>query len=111
MALLAPLFLAILAAVVAFGRVYGAYQAVAVASHTGARLAATGGSEDEVRHAVIEALELADLDEGATISLDFPAATGEPVTVDVRAAIANPVRLPGLPDPLTLNSRTVMRSE
>lgn len=110
-ALLVPVLVGLLAGIVTFGRVYAAYQTVAVASHDGARVAATGGSAAEVRQTVLEALQAAELEGGATVSVNTPAATGEPVTVEVAVCVANGFPLPGVPDPVTVVKRTVMRRE
>lgn len=111
-ALAIPLLLALVAAIVTYGQVYGAYQTVAVASHAGARKAATGGSADDVRDVVIEALGAAGLDGGATVSVDGVAAlAGEPVTVAVAAGVASLLPFPGVPDPMIVSAQTVMRKE
>ncbi len=115
-----PLLLALLAGVITFGRVFGAYQTVTVASHDGARMAATGGTADEVRQVVLEALQAAGLDASSSVTIGpEPSVAGEPnataagdaVTVVVTAIVVSPVPFPGVPDTVTLVSRTAMRRE
>ena len=111
-ALVVPLLFAMVAAIVTFGRVYGAYQTVAVASHDGARSVATGGSAADGRQVALEALAVAGLDAGATVSVEGSAAlAGEAVTVVVAVSVSNALPFPGVPDPVVVAARTVMRKE
>ncbi|MBM3268599.1 MAG: pilus assembly protein [Candidatus Sericytochromatia bacterium] len=111
-ALVLPVLLGLIFGIFLFGRVYASYLVVASATRQGARLAAIGRGEAEVRAAVSETLAAAGLASGASVSIaGTDGAAGDPVTVDVVAFLDSPVPVPGLPDPVPLAGRSVMRRE
>jgi hypothetical protein len=116
-----PILLAVLLGAVQFSLWLSAQQRVALASREGARVAATGGTSDEVAAAVRATLgdarfSAAEVRAGLTESNGDPVASGEPVSVVVSLPAAAVV-----PDLLRfvgfsirneiLASQTVMRKE
>ena len=107
-----PVLIGLIYAVIAFGRVYGAYLALSSTTRDAARLAAIGASRAEIEQAVHDSLDPAGLAGGANLSIvGETGQAGEPVTVKVTISVTNPVAIPGLPDPMTLTSWTTMRRE
>ncbi len=111
-ALVLPVLLGLIFGIFGFGRVYASYLVVAGAGREGVRLAAIGRSDADVEAAVLATLESAGLESSASIAIaGTGGSAGDPVTVDVVAWLSTPVPLPGLPDPVRLTVRAVMRKE
>jgi Flp pilus assembly protein TadG len=111
--LVLPVLIGLVWGVFSFGRGYGAYLVVAAASRDGARMAALGRDDQEVRDVVFSDLASTGIaSAAATVSISGQTGIpGDPVTVQVVAAIENPAPLPGLPACIALTSATTMRKE
>ncbi|NPV90006.1 MAG: pilus assembly protein [Firmicutes bacterium] len=114
MALILPVLLLLLMGVMQFGLVMGSYLLMGNAAREGARLAAVGGTDSEIRarvSAVSGALDPDDLD--ITISPTGTRARGTSVTITLEYPVDIFLPLPAgvIPDPLPLETFTTMRVE
>ena len=113
MAIMLPLLLLILFAIIDFGRVLGAYMLIHDLARDGARTGVVGGTDTEIKNHIINNDSfLGIVNTDITI---FPAtrAVGESLTVriDYDMDIMTPIISSLVPDPFPLSAQYVMRIE
>lgn len=114
-ALILPLLLLIVFAIIEFGRIFNAYLIITSASREGARIAAISNNDVEVKNAITLAASTLDATK-LRITIQ-PSGTdrkqGNQVTVliDYSVDIISPIVAELIPDPFIIKSTTVMRVE
>lgn len=114
MALILPILLMLLLGIVEFGRIFNGYLVTSQASREGARVAALGYSDTEIREAARKAAGIFDPTEvDVDIDPEEPREKGESVTVVVShdLDLFAPFITAVLPNPFTVTGTTVMRVE
>lgn len=108
-ALVLPVLLLLIAAIATFGFLFNGMLAVTNASREGARSGAVGDNATTVRATVTSYLVSAGLDPAqATVGIQT---SGGKITVQVTYPMRLPFSIPGVPDPVPLGARSVMRIE
>lgn len=115
MALVIPLFFILLFGVIEMGRIGYAYITVSNAARAGARLATTGGTDQEIRAAVFEAAPSLNPSE-LTIQItpnESSRQSGQGVTVEVTypVELVIPIISNVIPNPIVVSSTLSMRLE
>jgi len=115
LALVLPILLLILMAIVDFGRIFHGYLSVTTAAREGARSAAMGQTDTQIRTNSIQSATPLD---SALLTVQIIPAAGErfsgtnvEVTVTYRLAILTPIMQSFFPNPLLVTGRAVMRHE
>jgi len=115
LALVLPILLLILMAIVDFGRIFHGHLSVTTAAREGARSAATGQGDTQIRTTSIQSA--APLDSTLLTVQITPApsqrfsGTNVAVTVTYRLTILTPIMQSFFPNPLLVTGRAVMRHE
>ncbi|HBT20210.1 MAG TPA: pilus assembly protein TadE [Peptococcaceae bacterium] len=114
LAMVIPILLMLLFGVIEFGRIFNAYLMVNQASREGARIAAVGGSDEEITMTVENFL--APLETQKVKILIEPqeeriSGEGVSVTVEYQVDIIAPIISSIVPDPFNVSATTVMRVE
>ncbi len=115
LALVLPILLLVLMAIVDFGRMFHGYLAVTAAAREGARQAAIGALDSEVTNTAISAA--APLSPTDLVITILPTSTtrysGTPITVQVKynLELITPVLKPFLPSPYVVIGQAVMKKE
>jgi len=114
LALVLPILLLMLFGIVEFGRIFNAYLVVSQAAREGARVAALGGTDEEITQAVSNAAGIFDA-EDLDIQIDPEGSRerGEAATISVfyNVDIIAPVISSIVPDPYQVSATMVMRVE
>lgn len=115
LALVLPILLLILMAIVDFGRMFHGYLAVTAAAREGARQAAIGALDSQViSTAISAAAPLSPADLTVTIAPETTTRySGTPITVQVKynLELLTPVLRPFLPNPYVVAGQAVMKKE
>jgi len=112
-ALILPVVLAMLMAVLSFGLLFGAQLLITNASREGARYGSLGKSGPDIQNRVKDYLDDTQLDPGkVTFSVvGAGGASGSDVTVRLTYPVELVIPVPGLPNPLNVTSQATMRIE
>lgn len=111
-ALAMPVFLAMFLAIFAFGYLFSVQQVVTNACREGARVGTLGKSETEIKQAIQQYLNAADLNSPSLIAVQGAGSmSGSSVSVQVSYPLSLSLPVPGLPEAIPLSARTVMRIE
>ncbi len=112
MALVMPMLIAMIVAVMTFGHLFMSQQIITNASREGARAGTLGQGETAIKQIIEEQLTAAHLQETPQIIVQGAGGpSGSQVTVTVTYPLKLVTPVPGLPNPFPLNSQTIMRIE
>lgn len=114
LAILLPVLLLILMAILEFGRVFNAYMIITHASREGARAGSVGGSDIEIAEAIGDTTPTLDpTNMRITVSTPSGRDRGDPLTVTVEYDVDLIVPLIGnvVGDPVELDAATTIRIE
>ena len=114
-ALVLPIIILILTAIIDFGFVFNNYLIVSSASREGARSAVVGYNDTEIRQIISSITSTLDSTK-LTISISPSQASRDPgdevtITVEYKNSLMTPVISSILPNPLEIKGKTVMRME
>lgn len=109
-ALVLPVLLTMMLGIFGLGRVFNAQLVLTNASREGARLGALGQTDEVIQQTVYHYLGGAGLGDPATIGIKRGIAPAQ-IEVKVAYALSTVVDLPGLPNPLVLQSAATMHLE
>ncbi len=117
LALILPILLLLLFGTIEFGRVFYSYITITSAVREGARAAAVGKTDDEIKLRVKEATTLSEVDDRLTFTYITPVESrkiaGGQVKVEIQynMPLSVPIINQFLPNPLPLRASATMRKE
>ncbi len=111
-ALVMPMLLTMLTAILTLGHLFASQLVVTNASREGARGGALGQSTATITQTIQQQLDAANLGETVTVTVEGEGdPSGSAITVIVSYPLVPIVPVPGLPNPFPLEATTIMRIE